>query len=308
MCIIKKVFRTGLIATVALGTVAGAAALVAGPHRTRAVIHQVQDQVRDTIDASITDPVAMREQLRDMEKEYPKRIAQVRGDLAELNEQIRQLEREKAIAERVVELADADAGEIESQIGSFAALGAVNGEGESGLRLASLSTSMDDGTRRAVTRLQQIQATRVAYSNRAYDAEHDLQYLRQQAGRLDGLLTQLENERAQFQAQMVALSRQVDAIARNERLIDLLESRNETIEECSRYEAVSLDQITGRLAEIKSRQEAELDLLARAEEQGDYEELARLQLAGEALEAKAGGMREAKSLPQASVLVTPGNR
>jgi hypothetical protein len=111
-------------------------------------------------------------------------------------------------------------------------------------------------------------------------------------------LTQLENERAQFRTQMVGLGRQVDAIARNERLIALLERRNETIEECSRYEAVSLDQITGRLAEIKSRQEAELDLLARAEEQGDYEELARLQLASEALEAKvAEKSAEASGLP-----------
>ena len=41
-------------------------------------------------------------------------------------------------------------------------------------------------------------------------------------------------------------------------LIKLLEKRNRTIDECSRYEAASLDQITGRLASIKSRQEAEM--------------------------------------------------
>ena len=41
------------------------------------------------------------------------RIAQVRGDLAELHEQIRQLEREKAISERVVAMADRDLDEFE---------------------------------------------------------------------------------------------------------------------------------------------------------------------------------------------------
>jgi len=47
---------------------------------------------------------------------------------------------------------------------------------------------------------------------------------------------------------------------------------------------VSLDQITGRLHEIRARQEAELDTLASFQEQGDYEEMARLQIAEEAYE------------------------
>ncbi|MAF66729.1 MAG: hypothetical protein CMJ84_13860 [Planctomycetes bacterium] len=134
---------------------------------------------------------------------------------------------------------------------------------------------------RAATRVNQIRHTRVAYANRAADAGHDLTYLHEQANRLEELLGQLENERAQFQGQIWQLSRQVDAIARNDRLIGLLEKRNRTIEECSRFDCSSLDQMTARLAEVRSRQEAELDLLSSEQFRDDYEEMARYQLQAE---------------------------
>lgn len=274
----KKFIKTGIIAGLLVGTATAAAIVIAGPDRTRAVVEEVHGHVLDSIDAKIDDPSAMRAQLREMEREYPKRIAQVRGDLSEITEQIRQLEREKAIATRVVEMADGDLAALETGLRESA------GE-PTEARFASSVTFHDRVLPydRAVSRVQQIRTTRTSYANRASDAEHDLGYLRQQANRLEELLLSLENERAQFKAQIVALSRQVDAIARNDRLISLLDKRNRTIEECSRYEAVSLEQVTSRLAEIRSRQEAELDAIAQATPEGDYEERAKMQLAEEAL-------------------------
>jgi hypothetical protein len=278
----KRFFKVGFIAAALLAIVGFAAVIVAGPHRTKAVVSQVQGAVLETIDECIDDPAALRAQLQEMEREYPKRIAQVRGDLAELNEQIRQLHRERDIALRVVALAEEDLVELDTSMNEAAAMV------ESGkTRLVSVTfDNREYSMARASARAQQIENTRVAYANRANDAEHDLGYLTQQAERLDELMLQLEKERAQFRTQISALSRQVDAIARNERLIKLIEKRNRTIQECSRYEAVSLDQITGRLAEIRSRQEAELNLLASTQEQDDYEDLARLQLANEKLHGK----------------------
>ncbi len=276
---LKRFMKAGVIATVVLGTAATAAVVVAGPGRARAVFSQVHGKLLHSIDATIDDPVALRAQLQEMEREYPQRIAQVRGDLAELNEEIRQLERDQAIATRVVELAEQDLVAMQGQVDAAA-------EDELGrARLASVTIDHRVYTlERAAARMQQIHNTRVAYANRASDAEHDLKYLRQQSGRLETLLVQLEKERAEFRGQIVGLSRQVDAIARNERLIDLLEKRNRTIEECTRFEAISLDQITGRLAEIRSRQEAELDLLASTQAESDYEDLARMQLDSERLD------------------------
>ena len=104
---------------------------------------------------------------------------------------------------------------------------------------------------------------------------------------MEELLVQLETEHTRFQAQLWQLERQVDAIARNERLIELLEDRNKTIEECSRFDAISVDHVTERLAEIRSRQEAELELLSSTQETTDYEEQARQALQRAEVETSA---------------------
>lgn len=279
--LIKGTLRMGVFGLLAVGALGAGAYLVAGPQRTKAVIGKVQSGVLEKIDRCIDDPTALRAQLQELEREYPAKIGQVRGDLAELQEQIRQLEREHAICERVVAMTERDLGELEP------ALAEASAAFQSGEAPRGILVSFDDHVYtfdRARSKVGQVRQTRIAYTNRAADAKHDLTYLRQQAERLEDLLMQLENERAQFQGQIAQLGRQVDAIERNDRLIGLLEKRNRTIEECSRYDAESLDQITSRLSEIRSRQEAELDHLASSQRQLDYEDLARIELQGETLE------------------------
>jgi len=281
MCFLKKTAKVGVISAVLVGLAAVGTSALLGKERAHAVMSELHGNLIEQIDSHIDDPTAMRSQLREMEQEYPKRIAQVRGDLAELQSEIRELEREEAIAEKVVELAQADIAGLEDQL-------AAAGTGDAQL-VAIQYDNQVFSVGRARARLTQIKNARVAYANRASDARHDLAYLHQQAGRLDELAVKLETERSEFQAQIEGLSRQIDAIARNDRLIKLLDKRNRTIEECSRYEAVSLDQITGRLDQIRSRQEAELDLLASKEQSTDYEDIARLKLSEERL---AGSLLE----------------
>jgi predicted nuclease with TOPRIM domain len=282
---LKAIFKFGAITAVGIGVLGAGALLLAGPNRTRAVLHKFHDDLQERIDECIDDPTALRAQLQELEQEYPERIAQVRGDLAELNEQVRQLERERAISERVVVMADRDLAQLEPQLADVLSrkAGPMNGSANGAVLVAFDENVVTPG--RAQAKLTRIRNTRIAYGNRAADAQHDLVYMQQQADRLEELLAQLEDERAQFQSQIWQLSRQVDAIARNDRLIGLLEKRNRTLEECNRYDVASLDQLTGRLAEIRSRQEAELDMLASSQQQTDYEEMARLQVRSEQLEA-----------------------
>lgn len=277
--IFKTLIRVGVIAS-ACGV---AAVLIAGPSRSAAIVSQARDAIVEKIDANIDDPVALRNQLRELEREYPERISQVRGDIAELNEQIRQLEREQAVSERVVALADRDLDAIKPLLAEAEAASSeverVSGSIRNvvSVRFDHRNYTLDQ----AYARANQISHTRVAYANRAADAAHDLVYLSQQADRLSELLVQLEAERSQFQAQLWQLDRQVDAIARNEKLIDMLESRQKTIEECSRYEVASLDQMVARLAEVRARQQAELDVLTTDHERIEYEDVARMQLDSE---------------------------
>lgn len=279
MCgFIKKIFRLGAITAGVLGLTTIAAYAALGESRTKAMVHQMHGKVLERIDKEIEDPTALRGQLGEMEREYPERIAQVRADLAELDGEIRGLEREQAVSERVVALVDQDLGRLQGELAS-----AVSPEGTNGTSalVAVRAVRVDDevlSPKRAQSKLRQMQEQRLVYANRAADAEHDMLYLQKQRERLEELLTKLETERAEFQAQIQGLSRQIDAIARNDRLIKLLERRNRTIEECSRYDCSSLDQLTGRLSQIRTRQEAELEQLSNGDERGDYEDLARMQL------------------------------
>ena len=136
--------------------------------------------------------------------------------------------------------------------------------------------------------MDQAQNTALAYSQRAQDATRDLGYLQQQEERMIALLSQLEGEHAQFRVQLMQLDRQVDSVARNERLISLMEKRQETISELSRYDAGSLDQVQGKLNQIRAKQEAELELLANAEYRSSYENRARFEINSDSIFIEEG--------------------
>lgn len=287
MCILKSIFRTGVIASVLVGAVAGGTVLVAGPQRAQAVFHKVHDGVIHAIDRRIDDPTALRSQLEESAREYPKKIAEVRADLAELMEQTDQLRQEKAVADRVVMLADEALERLEPKVAQAASLRA-----EQGLQRAAISVGERvysyEG---AASELHRTRATRVAYSGRAESAAHDLVYLEQQQLRLEELLIKLEGEYAQFQNQMLQLNRQVDAIERNDRLIGQLEERQKSLDELSRFESVSFDKFSSRLSKVRAEQEARLDLLAGAEQALDLEDVARMQLQQES-NVQAGALGE----------------
>jgi hypothetical protein len=277
--LIKGLAKTTFITGAVLGAVAGGAILIAGPARTHAVAGRIHTQVLDTIDRHVDEPAIMRHELRKLEKEYPKRINQVRKDLAELGEQMRQLKQERAISERVVDLAEDDLSQFQSGVEAVG-----QNVQRSGLRMASVVVenrvySYD----LAVSKVRQLEQIVIAHRNRAADSAHDLTYLDQQATRFEEMLVQLETERTQFQAQLFQLERQVDSIQRNNRLIDLLERRQRTLDECSAFDVGSLDQLTGRLNQLRSTQEAQLDVLCAERDAVDYESMARSQVVEEAV-------------------------
>jgi len=274
-----KALKVAVISTFLLGMAGVGAFALMGKHRTDAVVNEIHDNLLESIDAHLDNPTLMRSQLRELEREYPERISQVQADLVEIRHEIRQLEQEVAVSDRVVALADQDLERLGTQVASQIVDPAAD-------RLQVMSVRLDGQTHSvegAQGQLQRVRATRTVYAGRASDARHDLGYLTKQSARLEELLAKLQGEQAEFRVQVASLNRQIDAISRNDRLLELLEKRNRTIEECSNYEAVSLNQITARLDQIKGKQEATLDLFANEEQATDYEDLARAQIASEEL-------------------------
>jgi chromosome segregation ATPase len=263
--IIKGITKTAVYSLLAVTAIAGGTYLIAGPGRATAMAHQFKDRVSQVIDTNLDDPTALRRQLVTIEKEYPERIAEVRLDLADLRGDIANLEEELAVSDRVVVLAGEDLAQLRSQA--------------SGAQLTSFSGStLRAQVNRQDARERSLEQIILANQGRAVDAVQDLEVLRGQEQRLDGMVQQLESERAQFQVQLSQLERQVDSIARNDRMISLMEKRNRTIEKMRSWDAVSLDQISSHITKIRTRQEARLDVLTQDENHVNYEDLAREEL------------------------------
>jgi chromosome segregation ATPase len=278
--ILKGVIRVGLIAALA----GGAVAVVAGPHRVGALVDQVRGKIQTSVDALIDDPIALRAQLRELEGQYPARIAEVRGDLDEVTRHLAQLENIREESLGVVELTSADIDSIQGLIQQGEQARAENGQATIvRVKFNSSTLNMSEAYGKA-NRLTQI---RDAYQTRATELDRDIGYVTQQKDRLGELLQQLETEQAEFRAQLWQLDRQVDTIARNERMIHILKKREARIDRQSRYTAGSLEQITGRLAQIRAEQEGKLEQFKQGSDIATYENAARFKINSKKAEPKA---------------------
>lgn len=284
LCLFKGLIKTAAIGGAVLASVAGGAALL-GDTRARAVVIQVRDGVLSTIDAAVDDPMALKAELQRLEKEYPERIATVRTDLSGLQEDVRRISRERQVSQRVTDLAQADLEELEPQL--QAVLERSRLEGLPVRRVAITTEHSIMSFKFASQKAKQLEQLILSHQDRVAGADHDLVYLESQVERFQGLLMELEGEQAQFQTQIMQLSRQVDSIERNNRLIKLLERRQRTFNECSRYNASTVSQIQGQVESIRAEQEARLDLLTARRAETNYEEVARRQVVEEAAAPQA---------------------
>ncbi len=94
----RCIFRWGLISTLALG----GATLLIGPERVAAGLAHVRATAQSVVDRATDNPAVLRRQLLALAEEYPHRIAAVRGEIAEVNHQIAQFDRDTEVAARVV--------------------------------------------------------------------------------------------------------------------------------------------------------------------------------------------------------------
>lgn len=262
-CIGKTVVRGAVITALAGGVLVA----VAGPQRVGTLVSQTRGGIQSVIDSNIEDPVLLRAQIRKLEATYPGKIAEVRADLSEVRGQIAQLERERRVAEKVVQLASLDLETADARLGQARATQAAN---PGAIVRVAFGNDRAVDLENAYAQRQQIEQTRDLYADRARDLSEDLGYLADQEAQLAELLARLETERDEFQAKLFQLDAQIDTIARNERMIAMMEDRQETIDEHSRYKANSLDQLNGRLTQIRSEQRARLESIARKEKGRNY--------------------------------------
>jgi hypothetical protein len=266
-CISKTVVR-GVVITALAG---GVLVAVAGPHRAHAMFDQTRNSVISVIDNNIDDPILLRAQIKKLEAQYPGKIAEVRSDLTEVQTQVAQLNREQQIADKVVSLASNDLSVVDSQIAQARVTQSANPGAIVRISFNNRPVDLDD----AYAKRQQIEQTQSLYSTRAQDLKMDLGYLQDQESQLADLLDRLVTEQSEFQSKLSQLDAQIDTIARNDRLIDMMEDRQDTIDAHSRFQANSLDQLNTRLSSIRTEQRARLEAIATRENKQDYVEEAQ---------------------------------
>ena len=275
-CITRGILRWGVIGGLALG----GATLLLGPQRVAMGISHLRTKAQNMVELSLDDPAALRHQLEQLANEYPDRIAEVRGEIAEIDHQLSQFERDMEIANRVVAMTTEDLGELRALVAKAEA------EATSGVRRVSIRF---EGTRfdidEAYTEGRRINAVRGTYTDRLEHDKVQVDFLHEQKSRLAEILGKLESEFDTYQGQLWQLDRQIDAIQRNERLIELTEKQQATLETYARFGKVdNLKQIEAKLAELRTKQEAQLDYLEKRGVHHDYEERASFDLDGTALD------------------------
>lgn len=272
-CLSRSLLRWGIIGGIALGGLT----ILIGPDRVGAAFDQLRSKARNAADNLIDDPVALRRQLQSLAEQYPTRIGQVRGELAEVERQIRQLEQDSDVAKRVVGMANEDLNKLRVALAS--------GDSATG-RLITLResqmTNKKDATEVAKEEARRINNVRLSYQDRFAANKQQLEFLSQQKERLTTILGRLETEYSDFETKMAVLDRQIDSIERNERLIDMTKEQQSLLADYDKFgEVGNLGQLEAKLAELRTVQEAQLEALAKAGVPSDYEQRAKAEMADE---------------------------
>ena len=268
----RCVLRWGLIGAAGLGTLA----FIAGPDRIAAGFDQIRSHVGALADDFVEDPVALRRQLSGLAEKYPERIAEGRAEIVEVERQISRLHQDHEIASRVVSMTTSDLADIRLALGE-AEVEAASGRSPV-IRVSGRAFDIE-GARKEARRIHGIRAT---YRDREATDEAQIEFLGTQKERLAEILGKLEEEHGRYQAKLWQLDQQIDAIARNDRLIEMTREQQAILAEYDKFSEVgSLDQLESKLAELKTIQEAQLQTLAQRSGHDDYEAAAREALQGD---------------------------
>jgi chromosome segregation ATPase len=271
MAITRCILRMGLIGGLALG-----AATLLWPQTTMSVFNKARTNAQAMLDQCSDNPEALRRELTRLAEVYPERIADVRGEIAEVEHQLNELDRDVEVASRVVAMTTDDLEELRTLV-ARAEQRSESTARPVAIRFESVRFSINE----AYSEARRINQVRQQYKDRlAYD-QQQRQFLGEQRDRLSEILVKLEDEFNTYQAQLWQLDRQIDAVQRNERLIELTKEQQATLETFDRMGKVqNLKQLEAKLAELRTVQEAQLQALAKSDLRFDYEDMARSQIEG----------------------------
>lgn len=266
----KGILRWGLISAAVLG----GTTLLVGPERVAAGFDQVRSMASHVFDDFVDDPVALRRQLQGLAEQYPERITEVRTEIAQIDSQLEQLVQDNEVSDRVIALTTDDLEEIRIAVSEATA------NSDNGRKVAIRRGSFRVGIDQAKSEARRIAGIRATYEDRRVSNDQQISLISNQRDRLSEILDQLDAEYGEFEEKLWVLDRQIDAIARNDRLIEMTEEQQAMLNDYERLGKVgNLRQLESKLDELRLTQEAQLQALEKSGVKGEYERRARDEMA-----------------------------
>ena len=263
----RFIVRWGIIGGLAVGGIT----LLVGPQRVMACLDQLRQDANSVVENLVEDPVALRRQLDNLAKQYPTRIAEVRGEIARLGQQLEHFQRDEKIATRVVELTTIDLDALRELVDEAESM-VVMDDGQVSIRFEGVRYDLES----AYTEGRRIRTVRANYEDRIASDRRQMVLLQEQRTRLEDVLENIEQEYETYRSQLWQLDREIDAIERNDHIIAMVEQQQETLMGFDRIgNAGNLDQVRARLAEIRTVQESTIIALTETGTGSDYETRAR---------------------------------
>lgn len=272
----RFIIRWGLIGGLAVGGIT----LLVGPQRVMACIDQLRQEANSVVENLVDDPVALRRQLDDLARQYPARIADVRGEIARIEQQLEQFQRDEKIAIRVIALTTVDLDVLRDLVDEAEAVSPME-NGRTSIRFEGIRYDLES----AYSEGRRIRTVRANYEDRLASDRRQLGLLQEQQSRLSDLLEKIEQEHETYRAQLWQLDREINAIERNDHIIAMVEKQQKTLSGFDRFGSVgTLDQVRAKLAEIRTVQESTIVALTDSETGSDYETRARYDTSDELFE------------------------
>lgn len=258
-----------LIKSLVIGAVLSAGTVgFLGMPRLAAMWAQAHGFVVGCIDDELSARVKLRAQIGDLKERLPSEIAALHGELQGVEVESSKLEREASIARRVIQLASADKASFGTELAA-AKLVAVKYPG---------SPLSSGDVRRASDRVVQAESTIGMYAGQLEKLEVQIEFLASQKSCLSALIEDRELELVDFNERVALLEQEVETIERNERLIAWIEAREAKASPSSSFEAVSLDDLLGKFAQVRDNQSVALARLTEDSRNRDYERTARREM------------------------------
>jgi len=276
MAITRFVLRWGLIGGLAF---AGSMMLIGedGRAHVAAGLAQLRGHAYSLLAQCSDDPEILRQQLAALSEQYPQRIAEVKGEIAEVDRHIAQFDHDINVAQGVITLTTNDLQQLKTLIARAEERSTVSVRPVA-IRYEGVRFDVNE----AYGEARRINHVRQTYRDRLAHDEQQMVFLTEQNTRLDEILVKLESEFDTYQAQLWQLDRQIDAIQRNERLIELTEEQQATLDSYERFGKIgNLKQLEAKLAELRTIQEAQLEALSKRNFHNDYHAQAELELEGD---------------------------